>query len=497
MYVTFEQNKNKIYYGELMVNYQRDMRKKIKLSFAYKIIISIFILTILLFSIPLGTNIYKPNKAINNIVNSSTYEISFKELTLPYGTLWSVSLNNTVEYSNTNYIFFNETSGTYSFKILPIQGYVPNPSSGNLTISNSPLNKIVSFSKTYYTLLFYESGLPKGYNWSVSLQNVTIYSISDVISFNLTNGTYIYKISTQYPYGANPSQGSININGSSTMVFVKFEFMYEITFNEYGLPKNTVWGISLNNENKSTNTDSITYYEGNGSYRYFLFPINGYTTPLYNGYVLVNGTNFYINISWQVKTYPIIFVISNGNPNSLWGVSINGIKNFSKSNKIIFHEPNGTYNYIIYPPTGYSAYPNSGTIKVYNGTTNIQIKITQIGSSINPQYNLLYIILAIIIVFLVMLFFVFKVKKKEYFITFSQKGLPNDTKWHVKIGNQIKTSNSSNIIITLPSGKYHYKINNVKINEITYIPDPKEGTVTITKETKHIDVIFKLHNKKM
>jgi hypothetical protein len=477
------------------VNYQKGIGEKIKSSFAYKIVSFIFILTIILFSISLRANIYKSNKVINNVVNSSTYEISFKELNLPYGTLWSVSLNNTIESSNTSYIFFNETSGTYSFKVLPIQGYVPDPSSGSLTISNSPINEIVSFDKTY-SLLFYESGLPKDYNWSVSLQNVTIYSTSNVISFNLTNGSYIYKISTQYPYGANPSQGSININGSSTIVSVHFEYIYRIIFNEYGLPKNTVWGVSLNNENKSSNTNSIIYYESNGSYRYILYPINGYTTSSYNGYVQINGANQYLNISWQVKSYPVIFIISNTNPNFQWGVSINGIKNFSYSNEIILYEPNGTYNYIIYPPNGYSAYPNSGTIKVYNGTTNVKIKITQISSTLNSQYNLLYIILMIIIVSFIILFFVFKVKKKEYFITFSQKGLPNDTKWHVKIANQIKSSNSTNIIITLKSGKYHYKISNVKFNEITYIPNPKEGTITITKETKHIDIMFNPSNKK-
>ncbi|MGC8656903.1 MAG: hypothetical protein ACP5UL_04065 [Thermoplasmata archaeon] len=471
------------------------MVKKIKLYFTYNVLVSIFILAMILLSIFLNVNIHRSNKVINNIMNSSTYEISFKELNLPSGTIWAVSLNNAIETSNTSYIFFNETSGTYSFKVLPIQGYSPNPSTGNLTILNSPVKEIISFYKTY-SLLFYESGLPKGYNWGVSIQNVTIYSASNVISFNLTNGTYLYKISTQYPYGTNPSQGSIVINGSSTIVSVQFEYLYKIIFNESGLPQNTVWGVSLNNENKSTNTESITYYESNGSYGYTLFPVNGYTTPSYNGYVHVSGSNQYINISWQVKKYPVIFMISNINSKSQWAVSINGIKNFSYSNEIIFYEPNGTYNYIIYPPNGYSAYPNSGTIKVYNGTTSLKIKITQIESTVNTQYNLLYIILTVIIVFFILLFFVYKVKKKEYFITFSQKGLPNDTKWYVKIGNQTKSSNSANIIIILQSGKYHYKINNVKLNNITYIPDPKEGTVTITKETKHIEVMFKPHNKK-
>ncbi|MGC8497134.1 MAG: YncE family protein [Thermoplasmata archaeon] len=154
-------------------------------------------------------------------VPPATYEITFMESGLPTGTNWSVTFNGITNYSTSNSIFFYAKNGTYSYSIGMISGYSVNPSSGNIIVSGSSINNVVSFSPIVagqYYIIFEESGLPTGTNWSVTFNGITKYSTGNTITFTASNGTYSYAIAVPSEYSVQNSQGTITVDGKSLTV---------------------------------------------------------------------------------------------------------------------------------------------------------------------------------------------------------------------------------------------------------------------------------------
>jgi YVTN family beta-propeller protein len=151
----------------------------------------------------------------------STYEITFIESGLPAGTNWSVTFNGATNYSTSNSISFYAKNGTYTYSIGMISGYSVNSSSGNIIVSGAGISKVVSFSQIVaglYYVIFEESGLPYGANWSVTFNGYTKYSTSSSITFTASNGTYSYSISVPSGYSVQYTTGTINVEGKSLVV---------------------------------------------------------------------------------------------------------------------------------------------------------------------------------------------------------------------------------------------------------------------------------------
>ena len=88
---------------------------------------------------------------------------------------------------------------------------------------------------------------------------------------------------------------------------------------------------------------------------------------------------------------------------STWNVTLNGVKESSTANTIVFNEPNGSYFFKVGTYLGYSASPYSGII-IVNGTPTSQlITFSEAGRS-SPSYPVpiyLYIIVAVAAVTLI------------------------------------------------------------------------------------------------
>ncbi|MDP7976916.1 MAG: PQQ-binding-like beta-propeller repeat protein, partial [TACK group archaeon] len=93
-------------------------------------------------------------------------------------------------------------------------------------------------------LVFSESGLARGVNWSVTVGNETKSSSSSTIAFALPPGTYSYSISAVSGYILHPSSGSVSLSASRT-VLVSYEPIPSVTFFESGLPPGTSWSVTL------------------------------------------------------------------------------------------------------------------------------------------------------------------------------------------------------------------------------------------------------------
>jgi hypothetical protein len=79
-------------------------------------------------------------------VPPGAYLVTFTESGLPQGANWSVKLAQSTKSGTAGAISFVEQNGTYPYSVSSVNGYVPSPSSGNVTISGSGRSIGISFS---------------------------------------------------------------------------------------------------------------------------------------------------------------------------------------------------------------------------------------------------------------------------------------------------------------------------------------------------------------
>jgi len=190
--------------------------------------------------------------------------------------------------------YFNETNnasltfevpnGTYNFTVVGARGYsVMGSANGSVNVSGaSPPPIKVTFSIVpVYAVMFVESGLPNGTNWSVDVSGYASFggpwglhdarhahghmrfqgtSSGTTITLNLTNGTYRFHVDWVDGFYSNQSRGRFNVSGGSPPpIRINFTAIpeFNVTFNESGLPGGTDWGVTV--------TGSTSHYAGSPS----------------------------------------------------------------------------------------------------------------------------------------------------------------------------------------------------------------------------------------
>ncbi len=154
---------------------------------------------------------------------ATTYAVTFSESGLPSGTSWSVTLRGSSK-SGTGSLAFTEPNGTYSFSAGAITGYSASPSSGAIKVNGAAVSQSVTFTALppgQYSLIFSETGLPAGTNWSVTVGSTTHSSTGTTVSFAEVNGTYHYTVGGVTGYTVS-SSGNATVNGASKSVPITF-----------------------------------------------------------------------------------------------------------------------------------------------------------------------------------------------------------------------------------------------------------------------------------
>ncbi|MHB1435089.1 MAG: ice-binding family protein [Thermoplasmata archaeon] len=153
-----------------------------------------------------------------------TFAVTFQESGLPAGTLWSVSLAGVPTRSTSATIGFLVVSGSYSFTTT-VKGFIATPAYGHLTVAGAPVTQaIVCAAGVSGTVrvTFTESGLPSGTSWSVTMNGATVSSGTTSVGFSEGVGTYSYRVGVVSNFTANPSVGSVLVNGTPTGPGVAF-----------------------------------------------------------------------------------------------------------------------------------------------------------------------------------------------------------------------------------------------------------------------------------
>ena len=349
---------------------------------------------------------------------SGDYTLTIKEIGLPAGHLWNVSLGG--EGSN-GYVAVNKSSdsaviqfalanGNYSFTPASA-GYAsnvtmttPNQIPDSVTVSGSNLTYNVFFNKTYAVTLI-ENGLPSGKEW---MSDLTDFSYNDVNSsnftssnttiFELVNGTWLasavpfssgYSGYHAYFNNSDQSYQYVNINGAPMTVYVQFRWSYNINFKETGLPANSNWKINIANTSMESKGIFNTIYATMANYSvpefndtwYYSFSAStpgGYFAHPSIGSVQVTGHNVSVAVTFSSSTpngyYFLNFTevgLTDLSPGTQWYVTLNGSTGSSTTNTVTFSVLNGTYSYIVGNLTGYTSSPSSGTLTV-SGSSIVQ-----------------------------------------------------------------------------------------------------------------------------
>ncbi len=78
---------------------------------------------------------------------SQTFSVSFLEHGLLADSVWTVTFNGTTYVSaSAGLTVYGVHEGTYTFVVGGVEGYVPSPSSGYVTVNGSDANQVIAFN---------------------------------------------------------------------------------------------------------------------------------------------------------------------------------------------------------------------------------------------------------------------------------------------------------------------------------------------------------------
>jgi len=411
---------------------------------------------------------YKILKAMPNV----QYENGYDQGASVYGyipEIWNTSTES----------IFDSGKGAFDDK------FTVNGAALNITTT---YNVVVPFVAKY-ALNISESGLPKGTNWEVSLtatsnlsenefgseagayytiiQSSTLSYISQnntwdnfLYEYGLVNGTYSYTIPSVDGYMANPSSGTITVNGGNVSLPIKFTQVsttapqYPVKFVETGLPSGTNWYVTVSGQQSvsTSNTNSLSL--PNGTYSYTISSIGGhYYASSASGTFTVAGTSnlakwmngaLQINVTYYYG-YTVTFTESGLSPYVPWSVTVNGTTNSTtgSSTSITFLIKNGTG---------------------YTYTVNIapDWKIT---ANANGKFNVSGAAVAVTVTF-----------AEQYFkVTFIETGLPAGTPWVLTVNGVPYTTTNGTLIFSEHNGTLDY----IAATEPGYTANPSSGAVIV------------------
>ncbi len=396
----------------------------------------------------------------NLILGGSQGKLSMTYNSTETSTLSVIAMiqSGTVSMNGKNYTFTGGSAnltlspGTYTVNIYTSRG---SPVFSHI-VTLYPNQTLVLNTLNYYPVEFIEKGLPSGTSWAVTLGSVTQESNTNTITMYLQNGTYNFsaeKFSKYYILA--PS--SVTVDGKQVSVSVTYsKVVYQVSFDESGLPTGAQWYVSLSSGQSNSATGSvISFNELNGTYSYAVkFSGSGYKASPASGTITVNGASVSVHIDFSsTYTYAISFQ-ENGLPaDTQWSITLGGITSASSGGTITFLVTNGTYSYSVGSPHGYNASPSHGSITV-NGN---DIKIT-VSFATSPQY----------------------------LVIFQSKGLPDGTEWSVTIGGEIASSDGQQIIFQEVNGYYNFSVGDVA----GYTGSPQQGEIHVNGENQQIDIVF-------
>ena len=301
------------------------------------------------------------------------------------------------------------------------------------------------------------------------------------IAFSEANGTYPYSITPVSGFDANPSSGTLTVNGAAVEASISFSStapaQFSVTFTESGLPASTSWSVKLGGNTGSATSASISFTETNGTYTFSVSPVAGYTSSPGSGSLVVSGSAVGEPIEFTPipppGTYPITFTQSGLTAGTVWTVTLDTTPRSSSDTTITFDEVNGSSRFSVDSVRGFIESPSGGPVSVIGDPVSISILFT---NSTPPSNG------------------------SEFPVSFFTTGLPSDAQWSILMlpGPGPYQYNStefgveaqgSSLSVGLPNGTYAWFLG---YNPSGFLPNSTNGTIVVAGHPVNRTIAFQL-----
>ena len=398
------------------------------------------------------------NLSVNTSFVDYVYNVTFTESGLePSGSIWYVNLTNGNSFSaKTSSISFKIGNGTFYYSV-STQEKDYSAQGGSFKVDGLPVTETLIFTEVNYTVLFNETGLQAGTDWYVNITGEQPSGKITATSFSikLPNGTYDFNVtSTSRLY--HSSMGSFEVKGKEVELNVEFsKEVYNVTFEESGLPADSAWYVNLTGMPSSVTITSAEYsiFLPNGTYSFSASSgLVGYYAN--SGSFTVKGSVSFITVNFSRQTYEATFTESGLPQGNSWYVNITGLETSGKITAAFYSLEliNGTYIFSV-----------SSGVKIYSPVYTGTFSIKGAGMDIPVSF-----------------------KKEYYRVTFTESGLPSGTEWFANSTAGFNESSSTGIIsVSLANGSYVFTIANLtyyysETHSVKVVVDGSNVTSAIT-----------------
>lgn len=316
------------------------------------------------------------------LANVVLYPVTFLTSPVTTGVDWGVVVaagnqtlvNNTTDGPNLTVSLPNGTYTVHSFGSRNFSR--AGPLIVSLVVSGGPVVQTLPFHtpRGYHTLAFTRGGLPKGTNWSVSINatnaldddfNLTGSTTAGRLVFAVLPGNYTFSVTHEAGYTVNHPNGTLFALNHSAGIRLQFRLVvFSVAFTESGLPNGTSWSVTLGTKTHGASHPTILFSVPNGTYPFHVHPKAGWAAN-YVGTVVVNGSGANVSIVFSRIYYNVTFS-ETGLPNGTnWSVKLAGVTEYAIAPaSIVFAKTNGSYSFTVGPVVGFVTGHPSGTVHV-------------------------------------------------------------------------------------------------------------------------------------
>jgi hypothetical protein len=373
-----------------------------------------------------------------------TFALTFVENGLPGASNWGLTLNDTPHTTSTAQISVPEPNGTYVYEILAPTGFTASPANGSVLVASGAPTVVINFSAVLYPVVISQVGLI-GINWSVNFSGDLAVSNGTELTFLEPNGSYSYAVGSVPGFHASPTSGFVSVAGAPVTLNITFTVnpvgTFPLSFNETGLTPGTTWMVNLTIAHGSSVGSTIVFLKTNGTYRYTVGDVSGYTSSPSSGSATVAGTLTFVNITFAPILYPVNFSELGLPAGTNWSVELGDTLQSSLTPTLEFEEANGSVPFAAESVPGFHAVPLNGTVNISGAAASVSVVFTAVN----------------------------------YTVAFTETGLPSGTNWSVKLGSHTVRGDGTGLSRSEPNGTIAFSLGSV----IGFQAIPSSGNLTV------------------
>jgi hypothetical protein len=219
------------------------------------------------------------------------FPITFRISGLPAAWSVSIAVRGTIELGGIGAATFLLSNGTYAYQLGYEPGYHAVTGIKTFEVAGGPLTVNVEFVPTVYRVLWTPNGSRAWMNWSVTVNETTLWGGVTGVSTTLENGSYTYQIDVPSNFTTTPDSGVLLVDGSAARFSPVFSLLeFAARFAVGGPEPSGPWTVRLGNSTLQGTRNGTSFLEANGTYTFDVHPPSGEFAVPSHGNLTVAGT---------------------------------------------------------------------------------------------------------------------------------------------------------------------------------------------------------------